>query len=156
MLSILVAYDERKVIGKDNDLPWHHEEDLKHFRRLTKNHACLMGRKTYESIKKRLGTPLPERTNYVVTSQSIDDDIIIVSDLEDFITRHKDSEEEVFVIGGEQLYRATLRHAKRLYITHVKGTHEGDTFFPDVDFSKFERIYHNDRGSLSFALYERI
>lgn len=129
MISIIAAVAENGVIGDKNALLWHISEDLKYFKSVTTGHPVVMGRKTYES----LGRPLPNRENVVVTRQQIDiPGCQVVHSLPDAVTLFPASE-EVFVIGGAQLYAATLPLADRLYLTRVMHAYEGDTRFPAWD-----------------------
>ena len=136
MLSIIVAMSENRVIGRAGTLPWHLSADLKRFKKLTMGHAIVMGRKTYESI----GRPLPGRASIVL---SRDPEYVIagtdvVENLEQALAKTK--EEEVFVIGGAQLYEIALPLAERLYLTEVGTTIDGDVFFPTCDWSQWELV----------------
>ncbi|MTD29760.1 dihydrofolate reductase [Planomicrobium sp. YIM 101495] len=129
MISLLVAHDREYVIGKDNELPWHIPEDLAYFKRQTMGKAMVMGRKTFESI----GRPLPGRKNIVLTGnrEYHQEGVEIVHDLDEAIRLAGEHHEEVMIIGGEQIFRATLPLADRLYITYIDHDFEGDTFFPE-------------------------
>lgn len=127
MLSIIVAVAESGVIGDRNSLLWHISEDLKHFKALTTGHPVLMGRKTYESI----GRPLPNRTNVVITRQSIEiPGCRVVHSLDEALALFG-PDEELFVIGGGEIYAQALPRAERLYLTRVFRNYEGDTRFPN-------------------------
>lgn len=129
MISIIVAVAENGVIGDRNALLWHISEDLKHFKALTTGHAVVMGRKTYES----LGRPLPNRTNVVITRQQIDiPGCTVVHSLEEALALFS-ADEEVFVIGGAQIYTEALPLVRRFYLTRVLRAYEGDTRFPAWD-----------------------
>lgn len=126
MISLIVAVAENGVIGDKNALLWHISEDLKHFKSVTTGHPVVMGRRTFES----LGRPLPNRTNVVVTRR--DGEIpgcTVVHSLEEALTLFP-ADEEVFVIGGAQIYAQALPLADRFYLTRVFHTYEGDTRFP--------------------------
>ena len=129
MISLMVAHDPNRVIGKDNQLPWHIPEDLAYFKKHTVGKGIVMGRNTYESI----GRPLPKRRNIVVTrnpeyqAEGID----VVHNLEEAVRLAEEQHEEVMVIGGEQIFRTILPKADRLYITLIKQEFDGDTFFPE-------------------------
>lgn len=129
MISLMVAHDPNRVIGKDNQLPWHIPEDLAYFKKHTIGKGIVMGRNTYESI----GRPLPKRRNIVVTRnpEYRADGIDVVHNLDEAIRLAKEQHEEVMVIGGEQIFRTILPHADRLYITLIKQEFDGDTFFPE-------------------------
>lgn len=133
MISIIVAVAENGVIGDKNDLLWHISEDLKHFKALTTGHPVIMGRKTYDS----LGRPLPNRRNVVITRQDLDiEGCEVVHSLEEAVGLFP-SDEEVFVIGGAQIYRQALDIADRFYLTRVMHAYEGDTSFPEWDTEKW-------------------
>lgn len=128
MISISVAMTKDRIIGRDNDLPWHLPEDLKQFKERTLGHPVIMGRKTYESI----GRPLPRRRNILVsrTLTEAPEGTELFSTLEaalEAVAR----EEESFIIGGAEIYRQTLDRSDRLYISRVEGEYHGDTRFPE-------------------------
>lgn len=126
MLSIIVAVAQNGVIGDKNSLLWHISEDLKYFKSLTSGHPVLMGRKTYESI----GRPLPNRTNVVISRQEIEiPGCRVVHSFEEAIGLFP-ADEELFVLGGAQIYAEALPHAGRLYLTRIFHDYEGDTRFP--------------------------
>jgi|SRR3989344_682581 len=130
IISIICAMDKNRAIGKGNGLLWHIPEDLKHFKNITSGHAIIMGRKTFESI----GRPLPNRTNIVVTSDEsfIAENCTICHTIDDALIEAKKIEpEEIFIIGGGQIYSQTISLADKLYLTIVEGEFEADTFFPD-------------------------
>lgn len=156
MIAIIVAYDDLRTIGYQGQLPWHLPEDLAYFKKVTLNKTVLMGRKTYTSILERLGKPLPKRRN-VVISKTLPKQVgvEVIRHLEPWLQRHANSDEVVFVIGGQAVYQAALPYAKRLYITHVKGQHIGDVTFPEVDFSQFETLEYDEKDTMTFAVYER-
>ena len=144
MISIIVAVAQNGVIGDKNSLLWHISEDMRFFKRTTSGHPVIMGRKTYES----LGRPLPNRTNVVIsrTLRSIEG-CTVVGSLEEAVAMFP-KEEEVFIIGGAQIYAEALAVADRMYITHVDREYDGDTSFPNVDFSKWQlvSVERHERG----------
>lgn len=136
-LSIIVAISSNRVIGCENRLLWHISEDLKRFKSLTSGHTVIMGRKTYESI----GRSLPNRRNIVI-SRNVDlayEACEVVSSLEEAM-KATSAEDEVFVIGGGEIYRLAMDKASRIYLTIVNKEYEGDTFFPEIDTSKWEKV----------------
>lgn len=148
IISLIAAVAENGVIGKDNDLIWHLPDDMVYFKRTTENHCVLMGRGNYQSIPRKY-RPLKNRTNIIVTTQSdfgADENIKVVHSIDEGINLAREiGEKELFVIGGGQIYRQTLDLAHRLYITEVKASPEGDTFFPDImdkDWTELSRIIH--------------
>lgn len=128
---------ENRVIGRDNALPWRLPADLKRFRRLTIGHPVIMGRRSYESI----GRPLPERINIVVTRRpEYQAPGCTVVHTIDAAFRAAGEAEEIFVIGGAELYAQTLERADRLYLTWVHAPVAGDTLFPHFDAASWREI----------------
>ena len=134
MISIIAAVAQNGVIGDKNSLLWHISEDLRFFKRTTSGHPVIMGRKTYES----LGRPLPNRRNIVIsrTQQTIEG-CEVVGSLEEAVALFP-SEEEIFIIGGAQIYALALDIADKMYLTRVCHDYEGDTSFPKWDSSKWQ------------------
>lgn len=142
ILSNIVVVDEHNGIGRNNQLLVHFPADLKHFRKLTTGHSVLMGRKTYESM----GKALPNRRNIVITRQQdlTLPDAEVIHSLEAAIELCKD-EEEVFVIGGAEIFRLSLPQSDRIYLTRIYQGFEADTFLPEIDpeiWTEFEREDH--------------
>jgi dihydrofolate reductase len=136
-LSIVVAMDSNRLIGKDNDLPWYLPADLVFFKKLTTGNAILMGRKTFDSI----GRPLPNRRNIVIT-RNTDIEITgceVVNSIEEALLLAQ-REAEVMVIGGAKLYQQILPLADRLYITKIEGEFDGDTYFPPYDEKNWRQV----------------
>ncbi|WP_223601022.1 dihydrofolate reductase [Chryseobacterium sp. GVT01B] len=131
MTTIVVAMGEKNEIGFDNQLLWHLPKDLKHFKDITSGHPIIMGRKTYESI----GKPLPNRTNIVVSRKKdwFEEGILIVGSIKEALKFAKKIDEEVFVIGGGNIYEQTMEVVDKLEVTLVKADLEADTFFPKID-----------------------
>jgi dihydrofolate reductase len=160
MISYIVAMDNNRVIGKDNQLPWHLPADLKFFKKTTMGHSIVMGRKTYESI----GKPLPGRENIIVTRNKEYDQekCTIIHTVEELCTFAKEKGEEIFVIGGAELFKATFSYADRLYITEIDHEFAGDTYFPEFKESEW-KIISQEKGlkdeknpyDYSFNIYER-
>ena len=158
-VSLVAAMSENRVIGRDNQVPWHLPEDLKRFQARTRGHWVIMGRRTFESI----GTPLPQRTTIVLTrrSDSRPPGAIVAGSLEQAL-RLAESQEEVFVLGGEAVYRDALPLAERMYLTIVHAEIEGNTHFPQFDESAWtvleeERHEADARHAYAFTFrtYER-
>lgn len=160
MISFIVAMDENRVIGKDNQLPWRLPEDLKFFKRVTMGHPIAMGRKTHESI----GRVLPGRENIVITRQGDyrSADCTVFHSVEDFVMYSKKQSDEIFVIGGAEIFNETFNFADRLYITSIHEEFAGDTFFPEFELSKWELV-SSEKGlkddknpyDYEFRIYER-
>jgi len=133
-LSIIAAMDRNRLIGNNNELPWHLPADLKHFRETTMGKPIIMGRKTWES----LGRALPGRTNIVITRNTgyKAEGATVVHSLDDAIHAAGDVD-EAMIIGGANLYAQALPKADRLYLTEVDGEFEGDAWFPAIDESRW-------------------
>jgi dihydrofolate reductase len=131
MFSIIVAIAKNGVIGDKGEIPWYLPDDFKHFAKITKGHNVIMGRKTYESIFKRLGKPLPERINVVITTQKdfSAPGCIVLPSVEDAINLFSQTVAETFVIGGSKIYDQFLPIVDKLYITEIDENFEGDTTF---------------------------
>ena len=134
-LSIIVAMSKNRVIGKDNRMPWHLSSDLKNFKKITIGKTIIMGRLTYDSI----GKPLPERKNIVLSRNLIDPNVFIFDNFQKALSFTKD-EEEVFIIGGQDIYSQTIDKVKKLYLTTIDENIEGDKYFPEIDISKWKKI----------------
>lgn len=143
MISLIVAQANHRVIGNKNDLPWYLPADLKHFKNITSGHTVIMGRKTYESIYNRLGGPLPNRTNIVISRSKADfpDGFEAYRSLQDALT-NLDNDREIFIIGGAQIYRESLdqRLVDKIYLTKIDYDIEGDTFFPELEKSEWREV----------------
>lgn len=154
MISIIVAYANRQVIGKDGGLPWHLPDDLRYFKRTTSGHTIVMGRNTFASI----GRPLPQRRNIVLSHNIIDmPGIETVDSVEKILAL-----DDVFIIGGEHVYRQFLQYAERLYITEIAADIAGDVFFPAWERADFTLISAqegilDEKNTLphTFYIYER-
>lgn len=165
MISVIVAKADNNAIGKDNSLLWHISADLKYFKKVTTGHAVIMGYNTFLSIGAK---PLPGRRNIVVSRRHSAAEGCIAEffrTLEDAVAAVRDAgEEEAFIIGGGQLYAASIRLADRLYITEVHtAVMDADTFFPEIDLSVWKeesrsgRMHDEKSGySYSFVIYDRL
>ena len=157
LISLIAALTRNQVIGKNNGLPWHLPDDMKYFMQTTKEHHVIMGRRNYDSIPEKF-RPLPNRTNIVVTRQvefqapgcklvhSLDEGIEIA---------RLAGEEELFIIGGSDMYKLGMPHAQRLYLTEIQADLKGDTFFPPFDrkiWQEVSRKHHatDDRHAFPF------
>ncbi|MBL7888518.1 MAG: dihydrofolate reductase [Bacteroidia bacterium] len=142
MISIIVAVAENNVIGKDNTLIWHLPADMKYFKEKTSGHCIITGRKNYESIPEKF-RPLPNRTNIVITRQKDYQapGAIVVGSVEEAIQKAKETmDEEIFIIGGAEIYKQSIAIADRIYLTQIHNKFEGDAFFPEMDRSKWYEI----------------
>lgn len=142
IISLIAAVAENKTIGKDNKLVWDLPRDMKYFMDTTMHHFIITGRKNYESIPAKF-RPLKDRTNIIVTRQKdyAAKGALIVHSLEEAINMAEvGGESEVFIIGGGEIYRQSIEHADRLYITEVKAKFTGDTVFPDYNPKDWKEI----------------
>ena len=156
---LVAAVAENGVIGADGGMPWHYPEDLEHFKETTMGSPVILGRRTYESIRERLGGPLPGRTNVVLSRSDPDvGDAVVAESIEDALaTAAETGAETVFVAGGATVYEVLLDRADRLVLTEIHEQYEGDTYFPawppGEDWVELRR---DDREDLSFVVYERL
>jgi|SRR3989344_915172 len=131
MISLIAAIGKNNELGKGNDLLWKFPADQKYFREKTEGHGVIMGRKTFESI----GRPLPNRRNIVITRDKtyLRHGVDVVHSLEEALGLFKNSNEEIFIIGGAEIYKQVMSLADRLYITHIEAEDKSaDTFFPEI------------------------
>lgn len=166
IVSAIAAVAENGTIGLDGDLPWHLPDDLKYFQRITTGHHVVTGRKNYESIPPKY-RPLKGRTNMIVTRNAAYDapGALVKPSLETALAfSHNAGEEEVFIIGGGQIYREALQKGlvDRLYLTMVHAEIEGDTRFPEIDPQEWieqSRVLHKaderHAQAFSFVVMER-
>lgn len=160
MLSMIVAMDVNRGIGKDNQLLWHIPEDLQYFKSITSHKVVVMGRKTFESI----GKPLPNRTNIILTRDPSykAPGCLVYHSIENILSENTmdDDHAEVVIIGGAEIYNLFLPYADRLYITQVSGTFNADTFFPTLPNEQWKMISRK-KGTQDtsheyyFEIYER-
>lgn len=159
MFSIIVAIGKNREIGKGNKLLWHIPEDLKNFKEITTGKTVIMGRKTFESI----GRPLPNRKNIVLSKNGDKESfeqkgIELYQNLENLIADYKNSEEEIFIIGGEQIYREFMQKelVRRLYISYIEfSDSEADAYFPEIDYKNWRIIKEKSYDNWKFCMYEK-
>ncbi|MDR2833872.1 MAG: dihydrofolate reductase [Streptococcaceae bacterium] len=139
MLGAIWAQDKNGLIGKNDQLPWHLPNDLKHFKANTLNKNVVMGRKTFEGFGKR---PLPNRVNIVLTRDTdyLAGNVIVLHTLEEVLEFARASDKETMIIGGSQIYQAFEPFLDELYVTYIDGVFEGDAHFPEFDWTKFEKV----------------
>lgn len=162
MLSLIVAMDQNRVIGYQNSMPWHLPRDLQHFKQVTLHHTIIMGRKTYESI----GRPLPKRKNIILTrgKNQFPEEVETIDSIETIHQWEEEKpDEKFFIIGGGELYKQMLPFVKRMYITKIHHSFQGDTFFPAFNEKDWHMI-SEEKGikdeknpyDYSFFIYERL
>ena len=171
MFSLIVAVGKNNEIGKNNQLLWHIPEDLKNFKRITTGKTVIMGRNTYESI----GRPLPNRVNIVLsrnfleTEKKINKDrkkyenettkLEFFDDFQKVAEKYKDLPEEVFIIGGGEIYKKSLELGiiKRIYMSHIDFSNsEADAYFPEIDWEKWVTLTEENYDGWKFCIYEKI
>lgn len=138
-ISLIVAKSENNVIGIHNKLPWHLKDDLQNFKKLTTGHHILMGRKTFESI----GKALPGRMSLVISSEPRpnEENVFWFTSIFRAIKQaERSGESELFIIGGEKIYKYALSLIDRIYLTEVKANLEGDAFFPQLSVKNWKKI----------------
>ena len=157
MISLIWAMDKNNLIGKDNDLPWHYKEDLQYFKEKTMGKKVIMGENTFFSIVSRINKPLPGRINVVATLNKDFhyDGVEVTFDLISYLKEHENDDEDIFVIGGKQIYTLALPYAKRLYITHIDKEYDGNIYFPKIEYDKYNVISQKQVNELNFVIYER-
>ncbi len=154
-ISIIAAIGQNRELGKDNQLLWHIPGELPRFKRITSGHPIIMGRKTFESI----GRPLPNRTNIIITRDKQyainhnQEGIIIVDSLQEALDRAQSEpgSEEIFVIGGGQIFEQALPLVQRLYLTLVHASFDADTFFPSYEDLFTKVIEKEDHSSEAYT-----
>lgn len=159
MITLIAAIGEKNELGKDNQLVWHLPEDFKRFKSITSGHYIILGRKTFESFPK----PLPNRTHVIITRQKdyAPENCIVVNSIKDAVAACT-KEQDVFVIGGGEIYKQSIEIADKLEVTRVHHTFEADTFFPEIDLEKwkldFEEFHQKDEKhnfDFTFLTYTR-
>ncbi|XOV93933.1 MAG: dihydrofolate reductase [Bacteroidota bacterium] len=163
-ISMIAAMGENRVIGKDNDIPWHLPDDFRYFKETTSGHHVIMGRKNWESLQQQF-QPLPNRPNVVVTRNLdyVARGAQTVSSLEKALEIAREAgESEAFIIGGGEIYRMGLSLSNKIYLTEIQGSFDGQVTFPE--FSKDEwketsRIHHpvdaKHKYAFDFVIYEK-
>lgn len=141
-ISFIVAMASNRVIGLNNKMPWHLSADLKKFKKITMGSPVLMGRKTHESI----GKALPGRTNIILSRnpEYQRDGCLVFNDLKTALEKACENAEEVFVIGGSDLYEAMLPAADTIYLTIINREFNGDAFFPEIDMNDWSEVVRED------------
>jgi dihydrofolate reductase len=158
-VTIVVAIAENYAIGKNNQLLWHMPADLKHFKQITSGHTVIMGRKTYDSV----GKPLPNRRNIVITRQDITiQGCEVVKSVDEALDLCA-GEQEVFIVGGAEIYKLAMSKTNRIYLTIIHHNFDADSFFPEIDYREWKEISRQDHPAdekhaypYSFITLERV
>lgn len=136
MINIIAAIGQNRELGVKNNLIWHLPDDLKFFKKTTTNHIVVMGRKTFKSI----GKPLPNRDNIIISHHNIEN-IETINNPEIILKKYKNSEEEIFIIGGATLYQYFIPYANKIYLTQIEDSYpKADTYFPPFNYENYEKI----------------
>jgi dihydrofolate reductase len=147
-VTLIVAVAENGVIGADGGVPWHYPADLRHFKHETTGHPVIVGRRTFESIVDRIGGPLPDRTNIVLSSgdPEVPAGVLVATGLDEALDAARATgAETAYVIGGQTVYEQSLPRADRLVVTEIPGSYDGDTYWPGHD---SDRWVATDRRAL--------
>jgi len=165
IVSMIAAMGSNRVIGKDNDLPWHLPDDFKFFQKTTKGHHIIMGRKNWESLPHKF-QPLPNRTNLVITRQAEYQAFgaKVFTSLEAAITvAELAGEEELFIIGGGEIYRMGLDISDKIYLTEIEGAFDGQVTFPEFSKNEWQESSREHHGkdekhqyAFDFVIYDKI
>ena len=135
MVSLIVAYDRNKLIGKDGKMPWFIDGELRRFRELTTGNVVIMGRKTIEAI----GKPLPNRVNIVISRDKNYDGCIMARSFDEAMEKARETGLGIYITGGSTVYAPAIDIVDKMYITEIDAEYEGDTYFPDFDENDFIR-----------------
>ena len=164
IISMIAAMGSNRVIGKDNDIPWHLPDDFKYFKNTTKGHHVIMGRKNWESLPHSF-QPLPGRPNIVITRQEdypIEEAAVVKSLEEALNIARENGEKEAFIIGGGEIYRMGLEYADRIYLTEINAAFDGQVTFPEFDtniWKEVSREHHpvdeRHKYSFDFVVYSK-
>ncbi len=165
IISLIAAVSKNHVIGKENDLPWRLPDDMKYFMQTTKDHYVIMGRKNYESLPEKF-RPLPHRTNIVVTRKKDFNapGCMVVHSVDEGLALGKQArQDQLFIIGGSEIYKLGLPIADKLFLTEIDAVIEGDTFFPEfnkLNWKEVSRITHEadvrHAYAFDFVIYEKL
>ena len=154
MISFIWAQTDSGVIGLKNKLPWRIKSELQNFKKITLNHKIIMGRKTWDGLK----TVLPNRENIVVTrnvNYDVPESVKLINNISDIIKSFTASKEEIFVIGGANLFSSLKNVVNKLYVSYIKQEFPGDVYMIDIDFNKFSLIKEEEFPQFSFKIYKK-
>ena len=137
MISMIASVGKNMELGKNNNLIWHFKEDMKFFKETTMGHKVIMGRKTYESLPGNL----PGREMIVISTKTVDGDVIVFNDINSIVDKYKNSQEEIFIIGGASIYKEFLPYASKIYLTEICAEDlAADTFFPSFNKDDWNKV----------------
>ena len=156
MISMIASVGKNMELGKNNNLIWHFKEDMKFFKETTMGHKVIMGRKTYESLPGNL----PGREMIVISTKTVDGDVTVLNDINSIVDKYKNSQEEIFIIGGASIYKEFLPYASKIYLTEICAEDlAADTFFPSFNKDDWNKVIisENVENNIQFkmCLYQK-
>lgn len=151
--KIIVAYNNKKAIGKNNSLLWYCKEDLKLFQEKTQNTSIIMGRKTWESLPKK---PLPKRNNIIISSTLLqENNFYVCKTIEESIKLSKSLSENIFIIGGEKIYKEFINIVDEIHVSYFDNDLDGDSFFPVINDDEYELKFSKQHQNFQELIYQR-
>ena len=152
MVTLIVAKSENNIIGNKGRIPWYIPNDIKRFKEITTNNVVIMGRKTFESLPEEY-RPLPNRINIILSKDKSfkTNCCMVFNDLKKAI-RKAGSDKEIFIIGGGEIYKESLKYADKVYMTEVDGEFEGDTYFPKLN-KRWKEVNREEKEGYRFIDY---
>ena len=156
MISMIASVGRNMELGKNNNLIWHFKDDMKFFKETTMGHKVIIGRKTYESLP----GSLPGREMIVISTKTVDENVQVIDNINSIVDKYKDSDEEIFIIGGASIYKELMTYAGRLYLTEIDAySKDADTFFPKFNKKEWNMtvLDEKEQDDIKFkmCLYER-
>ena len=156
MISMIASVGRNMELGKNNNLIWHFKDDMKFFKETTMGHKVIMGRKTYESLP----GSLPGREMIVISTKTVDENVQFIDNINSIVDKYKDSDEEIFIIGGASIYKEFMTYAGRLYLTEIDAySKDADTFFPKFNKKEWNMMVLDEKEQddikFKICLYER-
>jgi dihydrofolate reductase len=155
MIKLIVAHDPNNLIGQGDKMPWHIKEELAFFKQETLNQALLMGQKTFQGLPKAL----PNRTTYVLTNDKdfkvLDDNVRVIYDAPKLLDAYQDKDEILFIAGGRSIYEQFYPYADELIISTIKDEYQGDVYFVDIDYTKYNLIEETDHNIFIVRRYRK-
>ena len=153
-LALIVCFSKNRIIGYNGKLPWHYKEDLEYFKKITMGHTLIMGRKTYQSLTKKLSG----RKIIVVTNQKNfnDENCVVAHSITQAVELAGKTDEMPFICGGGEIYKQALPLVRKMYITEINKEFTGDTFFPEFNEDEWKEIEKRKSNDLTFRILNRI
>ncbi len=154
MISFIWAQTNQGVIGNQQQLPWHIKAELNNFKKITLNHKIIMGRKTWNSINR----PLPNRENIVISQNpnlKLPDNVVLINDINQLITKYQNSKEEVFVIGGAMIFGLLVNYVNKLYVSFIKENFIGDVYMIKINYDLFNLLSTEEYSDFTLKIYKK-